>query len=532
MHGVALLLLAAAVAHLLSRRIGVPAIPVLILAGMATARLAPPPVQLLEDVLVLGVSFLLFLAGLELDPRRVRGQTRAATLVGTLQFVLLAVAGWVVALVLGFGDGGAAYLAIAVAASSTLVGVRLLQTRGGIYEPYGRLVLGVLLIQDGLVLASIPLLAAVGTSWTSGLIGMGGVTVLGGLAVVVRVRGARWLLALGDDPELALLAPLTFLFVFLLLGSWLGLPMVVGSFFAGVAMARFPVSGIVRADMAPLGDFFAALFFTALGVLAQPPTTAQLLDASVLALVVIVVTVPLVTMLAEHAGLSAKSAIKAALLLSQTSEISLIIGLTGVLQGHIDRAVLTVIVLVTTATMLLTPFIATDRVSWWLTHRHPSRRQSQRADQDRHVLLLGAGSTGMQLLEDLVIAGIDTVVVDDDPAVLGRLREAGIRTVRGDAADRDVLLRARADHARVIVSTIRHLHDNEVVLAIAPRVPTLVRVFDDADAHWVAERGGTAVLCTEASASALMEWMDREAAELATRLRERGLRVSSETAAP
>ena len=111
----------------------------------------------------------------------------------------------------------------------------------------------------------------------------------------------------------------------------------------------------------------------------------------------------------------------------------------------------------------------------------------------------------MQMLEDLVIAGTDTVVVDDDPAVLGRLRGAGIRTVRGDAADRDVLVRAGADHARVIVSTIRRPRDNEGVLAVAPRVPALVRVFDDADADWGTERGGTAVLCTEASTEALMD---------------------------
>ena len=168
MHGVGLLLMAAATAHLLARRIGVPAIPVLILAGVATARLASPPAQLLEDALVLGVSFLLFLAGLEFDPRRMRAQTRAAMQVGTLQFVLLAAAGWVTALALGFEGGGGPYLAIAVTASSTLVGVRLLQNRGEMYEPYGRLVLGVLLIQDGLVIASIPLLAAVGTGWTSG----------------------------------------------------------------------------------------------------------------------------------------------------------------------------------------------------------------------------------------------------------------------------------------------------------------------------------------------------------------------------
>jgi ornithine cyclodeaminase/alanine dehydrogenase-like protein (mu-crystallin family) len=87
------------------------------------------------------------------------------------------------------------------------------------------------------------------------------------------------------------------------------------------------------------------------------------------------------------------------------------------LQGHIDRGTFTVIILVTVATMLATPFLATDRVAWWLMRWHPAgRRPADPVTGDGHVLLLGAGSTGMQLLEDLVIAGADLVVVDDDPA--------------------------------------------------------------------------------------------------------------------
>ena len=62
---------------------------------------------------------------------------------------------------------------------------------------------------------------------------------------------------------------------------------------------------------------------------------------------------------------AAKSAVEAGLLLSQTSEISLVIGLAGMLDGDIDRGTFTVITLVTVITMLLTPLLATDRVAWW-----------------------------------------------------------------------------------------------------------------------------------------------------------------------
>ena len=527
MHGVALLLMTAAAAHLLARRLRVPSIPLLLLAGVAAAQLAPPPAQLVEDALVLGVSFLLFLAGLELDPRRMRAQTRATLQVGTIHFGLLVTGSFLAAVALGFGARGSAYLAVALAPSSTLVGVRLLQTRRQMFEPFGRLVLGVLLVQDLFVLAAIPLLATVGRGWASGVTGLAGLAALGGLVVLARAWLAPRLLALSDDPELGLLAPLALLFAFLALGSWLTLPTVVGSFLAGVALARFPVSGVVRIGLAPVGDFFSALFFTALGALVQPPTAAQLLETSLLAVLVIVVTVPLVAALAERAGFSAKPAIEAGLLLSQTSEISLVIGLAGVLQGDIDQDVFTVIILVTVTTMLLTPLLATDRVAWSLMKVRPDRQRAASVDASGHVLLLGAGATGMQLLEDLVIAGVDLVVVDDDPAVLGRLREAGVPTVRGDAADRRVLRRARADRARVVISTIRRPRDNRSVFEVAPGVPALIRVFDQPDAAWVAERGGTPVLYTQASADAVIEWMEEEEEELEKRWAARRVAASA-----
>ena len=527
MHGVALLLTAAAAAHLLARRLGLPTIPLLLLVGVVLSRIAPMPAELLQDALVLGVSVLLFLAGLELDPRRMRAQTRGALGVGTVQLAVLAAVGFAAAAALGYDLRRAAYLAVALAASSTLVGVGLLQSRKQMYEPFGRLVLGVLLLQDLVVLGSIPLLTAVGSGRATALIGLPAVAALGALAMLVRARLAPLLLRFTDDPELLLLGTLALLFAFMALGSWLALPIVVGAFLAGVALARFPVNGVVRIELTPVADFFRALFFTAMGAVVQVPTAGQLMEAVALGVLVLLVTVPLVTWLAERAGFTARSAIEAGLLLSQSSELSLVIGLAGVLQGHIDQGTFTIITLVTLGTMLLTPFLATDAVAWRLVRVHPARRRSpEEPVAGGHVLLLGAGSTGMPLLEDLVITGVDIVVVDDDPAVLARLHEAGVRTVRGDAADPVVLRRAGAERARVVISTIRRTRDNQPLLDLGRGVPVLVRVFDAADTEWVRARGGVPVLFSEATVDALLEWYDEAGEELRARVEARRRRMT------
>ncbi|MEX0890942.1 MAG: cation:proton antiporter [Gemmatimonadota bacterium] len=522
MHGVAALLLAAAAAFLLARALRVPAIPLLLLAGLGLSFIAPLQLEELENALILGVSMVLFVVGMELDPRRTRNQRRAALQVGFVQFSVLAVLGYLTSRALGFGAVEAGYVALALTASSTLVGVRLLQERRQMFEPSGRLVLGVLLLQDVLVLLAIPLVTELASGWQAVLQGLAGMALLAAATLAVRHWISPLLLHVGQDQERVLLGALAILFLFMAGAALLDVPAVAAAFLAGVSLSRFPVSGVVRAELAPIGDFFAAVFFTALGAFVRIPTPPELLHATILAALVILVTVPLVTLIAERAGFSAKPAIEAGLLLAQCSEMSLVIGLAGMIEGVLRPEAFVVISLVTLGTMLLTPVVATDRTAWWLVHRHPGRRRRHTGyPPEGHVLLLGAGTTGMPLLEDLILSGVKVVVVDDDPAVSNELAAAGVRTVRGDAADPEVLRQAGAARARLISSSVRRARDNEAVLELAGEIPVLVRVFAAEDARWVLERGGIPVPYSEAAADGLMAWYGQHRQELEEELNER-----------
>jgi Trk K+ transport system NAD-binding subunit len=138
---------------------------------------------------------------------------------------------------------------------------------------------------------------------------------------------------------------------------------------------------------------------------------------------------------------------------------------------------------------------------------HPVRMQAHGLPPVRdHVLLLGSGTTGMPLLETLFVAGHEVVVVDDDPDVVERLREADVHVIRGDATDVAVLAEARARDACLITSTVRRPEDNRRLLEYARGVPVIVRVFEEEDAAWVRAMGGTPVLYSEAAAEGLLEW--------------------------
>jgi CPA2 family monovalent cation:H+ antiporter-2 len=512
MEGIAALLLSAAVAYAAARALRLPPVPLLLACGLVVGRVGQVPPGLLEDALILGVAFLLFVTGIELGPQRAGRQRKAVIRVGVLQFVLLGLAGYAGALLIGIDGLGAVFVALALTASSTLVVVRLLRQRRQMFEPFGRLVTGVLLLQDLLVILMIPIVMRAPA---------GPLAVLGGVAAVallLSLAGGAWkwvaplVVRIGRDDESLLLATLAILFLFIGITDWLGLPLVVGAFLAGVALSGFPANAVVRPQLASIGDFFSAIFFTALGALIGVPTVSELIQAAILAGIVVLLTPPLVTAIAEWAGLSARPAIESGLLLAQTSELSLVIGLYGMLEGEITTSVFTVIALVTLATMLLTPFITADRVAWRLLHLHPVRMRGRDVPAfSHHVLLLGSGTTGMPLLETLFIAGHDVVVVDDDPDVVQRLREADIPVIRGDATDLHVLERARARYARMITSTVRRPEDNRRLLEYARGVPVIIRVFEEEDAAWIREAGGTPVLYSEAAADGLLDWFSEQA---------------------
>ncbi|HSG49628.1 MAG TPA: cation:proton antiporter, partial [Longimicrobiales bacterium] len=200
-----LLLVTAAISMAVAQFLRAPPIPVLILGGVALSGVARPPEALLDSVLILGVSFLVFAMGLELDPRRVRVQRRAVLWVGTVQFLALAGLGFAVARWMGFSAGEAAFVTLALPASSTLVGVRLLQRRRQMYEPFGRLVLGVLLLQDALVILFVPVVLGAAAGWTAMAGGVGAVLLLGGAALAARSWVTPHLLRVSDEREAILL---------------------------------------------------------------------------------------------------------------------------------------------------------------------------------------------------------------------------------------------------------------------------------------------------------------------------------------
>lgn len=511
------LLLAAALAFGFSRLLKIPPIPLLVLSGIGLHALAQMvygelPEDILQSLIELGLAVLVFTAGVELSPRRMKNRSRAITIVASIQFVVLGIAGAITALALGYSMIIALYIGTALSASSTLVVVRQLQQRRQMYEPYGRLVLGVLLLQDLFIIFVLVFLIKMPDGAMAITTGLAGTVGLALLAVVLHI----WLVpqlakkVKLDDEELLLLA-LSTLFVFSALSALLNLPFLVGAFFGGFALSAFPMNGLVRGMLNSLSSFFLALFFICIGAVLTWPSVPSLIHALILIAVLLIITILLVTYVAEKVGISTRSSIEAGLLLSQTSEFSLLLALVGLFSGQIDSDTFTMIALITIVTMTITPLIAQEKVAWRLMRFHPKYRKGRGENEPMagHAVIIGFGRAGRATLELLKGYGLNTIIVDDDAAVVKKLLDKGELCVQGDGTQDKILQMTSSKKAKVILTSVRRVRDSLTIIRKLKDsdVSIVVRTLEDNEAREIEKAGATPYLATDISVKKFLEWL-------------------------
>lgn len=514
----ALLLLAAATAFGLSKLLRLPPIPLLMLAGIGLRMLAdasgtPFSELLLGEMIEIGLAMLVFTTGADLSPRRMRGDQHGILVVASSQFVALGITGICTAIFLNYDLTTALYLGFALSASSTLVVVRQLQQRRQMFESFGRLVLGVLLVQDVFIILLMVALLSYPDGFLAIIGSLTGTIALGLVALLLHRKLLPWVTRrLKLDDEELMLGAFGMLFAFSGTAYLLGLPFLVGSFFAGFALSAFPMNGLVRGMLGSLSSFFLALFFISIGAIFTMPDYLLIEHSLIFIAVLIVVTVLLVAIIAEMVGYSTRTSIETGLLLSQTSEFSILLAYTGIASGLVSRDLFSMIVMITVSTMTLTPFIAQEKVRWVLMRLHPRYRKGKKsfADYKDHAVLLGYGRAGPKNLKFLQEHGLDVVVIDEDAAVIRQLIEKGVPCIKGSISNKGLLRQTNCIQARVVICSMRQSHDAHIALDYLQNHPVkvIVSTFEHSETDYVRRSGGYPVETALASSQKFIEWLD------------------------
>src|SRR3989344_7128180 len=218
----------------------------------------------------IGIAFMLFLVGMELDLREVQSLGKPIFVAATMQIIITTLIGSTIASTLGFGGVEAVYLGLGLAFSSTVVVVKLLLDKKELSSLYGKLSLGILLLEDLIaVIILLGMTAGAGLSLSNILpVSVFFIKIIA--LIVTAILLNKYLLSaifkmVSDSGELLFLTSLAWCFSFITLASILGFSVLIGAFLAGVVLASSPYHFHIQGKVKPMRDFFLSLFFVYLG---------------------------------------------------------------------------------------------------------------------------------------------------------------------------------------------------------------------------------------------------------------------------
>ena len=456
-----------------------------------------------------GVVMLLFLIGLELEPDRLWALRRSIFGMGALQVLATAAAATGAAFALGQGLAVALVCGMGFAMSSTAIGLASLQEKNLLGTPGGQASFAVLLFQD---LAVIPLLLVVGLlgSGQASLDWLKVATALG--MIVAIIAGGRFALR----PVLRVIAGTRLREVFigfallLVLGiaalmESVGLSMALGAFLAGVLLADSEYRHELELDIEPFKGLLLGLFFIAvgmsidLGLFARIPHVILGIAFSVVVLKMIILYPSAMTF--GYCGRS--DATLFAIALSQVGEFAFVLfaAAASILPGDTLKVLNAAVALSMVSTPLL--FILYERV---LAPRFAGRDElpSDVVDEANPVIVAGFGRFGQVVARVLNGMRIRATLIDHDPNQVELVRRFGSKAYYGDATRVDVLEKAGAARARLLVVA---LDDAESAMRLVkrarrnfPNLRLIVRAHSRTDAFEYMEMGVPAVRETFGSA--------------------------------
>ena len=497
---------AAVLAVPLSKALGLGAIIGYLAAGMAIGPWGLGLVRNVQDILhfaEFGVVLMLFLVGLELEPRRLWNLRRPIFGGGTAQVLACAGVLFGVALACGVPWRVALVAALGLSLSSTAIALQVMGERNLLATRSGQAGFSILLFQDVAAIPILALLPLLGTVAPAGAEpAHAGTEALKSLAVVAAiVLGGRLLLrpvfrwiVRSRTPEIFTAAALLLVVGTAFLMHNVGLSMALGAFLAGVLLAESEYRRALETDIEPFKGLLLGLFFIAVGmsidfsVLLRAPGTMALIVLGFLALKLVVLWV-----LATVAGVPLPERPVLALLLAQGGEFAFVVFQAAAGARVLDADLASLLTGAVALSMLLSPLLLalTDRL---LLPRFATPRGKTLPEiaepQDAPVIIAGFGRYGQIVGRALLAQGVRCTVLEHDVDMIETIRPFGYRVFYGDATRLDLLRLSGAAHARVLVVAVDDVQQNLRIVDLArehfPQLRIVARARDVP--HWYALR--------------------------------------------
>lgn len=424
----------------------------------------------------IGIAFLLFMVGLNLNPKVIKEIGIVATITGIGQIIFTSVLGFIISMYMGFSMIESLYISVALTFSSTIIIMKLLSDKDDLDTLYGKVSIGFLIVQDLVaifILMFIPLLSNnIGLSiiFIDVLKGIFLIFLIVILSIYILPRITR---QIAKNQELLFLFSIGWCFLVASLFYYFGFSIEIGALLAGIGLSMSPYRLEISYKVRPLRDFFIIVFFIILGSQMHLSSISDIIFPSIIFSLFILIGNPLIVMaLMGMLGFTKRNSFLAGLTVAQISEFSLILIALGVAKGHLSQQVLSLVTLVGLVTITGSTYMVLyaeriyPMISRYLSifERKGIKKDDIKIQKDYDAILFGYNRIGFNILKSLDKLNRKYLVIDFDPEVINDLTRKGKNCIYGDANDVELLDKLNLKKIKIIISTIPKFETNSLII--------------------------------------------------------------------
>lgn len=425
----------------------------------------------------LGLVFLLFFIGLEINLSEIEEVLKPTALIGVSQMALTALLGYSLGSLLGFTITESIFIGAAAMFSSTALVVKLLTDIDEASTLPGRLDVGILLIQDIAVVLILALLTANFTDPGTAVIRFGEIIAMIGVIAGISLASSSYLLPrlfkkVSQKPSAFFIYGLAWAFLLISGADQLGLSLEIGAFFAGLSLAQLPYSSELQERVRPLTDLFMAIFFINFGLKILPgQLSAYFFEALIVSLVLIVGKFGILFTLIDRMKFTPETSFKASLNMTQISEFSIILGSLAVAEGIVGDSMLGFISLVAITTMGVSSYLLNFNHSIYRKFETFLKRYESEEKKDvdidefhGHALVVGYNMISDRVMNLLKQQYDNVVVVDKNPENTEKLSRSPYEYIYGDFRHGEIRKASGIKKADFVISMSRDMEINHHIL--------------------------------------------------------------------
>lgn len=425
----------------------------------------------------LGLVFLLFLIGLEIELDDLGTLLKPITLIGLTQMAIVAGSGTIGAYILGYDMITSLFIGAAMMFSSTALVVKLLADKNETSSLPGRLDIGILLIQDVIVVLLLAVISLGNGSVLSLsleflqvlviIILLSGVSIIAGTYIIPRI-----IEQVDDTPHTLFIHGLAWAFLLITIVQQFDISIEIGAFVAGLGLGQLPYSNELQERVRPLTDLFMAIFFVNFGLNISAGYLGEvIIPGLVLSGFIIVIKFLSLFILIDRAKFTPETSFIASINMTQISEFGLILASLAYTEGFIGESIIALLSVIAITTMGLSSYLIryNRTIHNEIEHLLALFDSEEKQDMDLptqtdHALIIGYNNTVDRILPRLKETFDDITVVDKDADNSTRLSRMDIRYIYGDFKHGEMKNAAGLRSASFVLSFAEDKSVNKAIL--------------------------------------------------------------------